>query len=299
MIRFALCLVCKHSEVKLTPDYKMCAFIAGDAFLICPLGWWLVFCLLSSPDTCQVFLLKSHDAFNQRLALAEMLNKALAASIRYPERSLDRCMSHHHRSPVMLNDQPKNFGMSVLAPQFPLYPVQWEGSWTSHEQYNMSSAYLTIIINVREEWFCPSLLVYPPALPCQGSRFSPHSLLWLLLKSICSDFSKRQPSEGSSGKAGKQDFPLSRGLQSCQVLHSQAPGGGPRAFYHCISVIAASSWSRKYGKPFTWWKVLARSHGCLVSCDFTVLSRRLAREKVDLARPVKVTVFLLFFSNLT
>lgn len=114
-----------------------------------------------------------------------------------------------------------------------------------------------------------------------------------------SDFSKRQPSKGSSGKAGKQDFPFSRGLQSCQVLHSQAPGGGPRAFYHCISVIAASSWSRKYGKPFTWWKALARNHGCLVSCDFTVLSRRLAREKVDLARPVKVTVFLLFFSNLT
>lgn len=138
-----------------------------------------------------------------------------------------------------------------------------------------------------------------PFLHIPQLQVQPTQPLWLLLKSIRSDFSKRQPSKGSSGKAGKQDFPLSRGLQSCQVLGSQAPGGGPRALYHCISVIAASSWSRKYGKPFTWWKALARSHGCLVSCDFTVLSRRLAREKVDLARPVKVTVFLLFFSNLT
>jgi hypothetical protein len=67
---------------------------------------------------------------------------------------------------------------------------------------------------------------------------------------------------------------------------SQAPGGGPCALYHCISVIAASSWNRKYGKPFTWWKALARSNGCLVSCAFRVLSKRLAREEVYLAAPV-------------
>lgn len=55
---------------------------------------------------------------------------------------------------------------------------------------------------------------------------------------------------------------------------------------HCISVIPASSWNRKHGKPFTWWESLPGKEGCLVSCVFKALSRRLACEKFCLARPI-------------
>lgn len=51
-----------------------------------------------------------------------------------------------------------------------------------------------------------SFRAYLPVRPCQGSRFNPHNLLGLLLKSTCSDFSKSQHPREVQAKQESRTF---------------------------------------------------------------------------------------------
>lgn len=106
-----------------------------------------------------------------------------------------------------------------------------------------------------------SLPAHAPASRCQwlqaltAVHAAAHTTVHTAVHTAGSDFPCSQPSKESSLEADHSTFHSTED----PALPSSPPARllalGP-VCSHCISVIPASSWNRKYGKPFTWWEPL-------------------------------------------
>lgn len=133
--------------------------------------------------------------------------------------------SQRHRSSEILNDQPKGFGMSVLAPQSSLYPKQREGSWTSYEYHvsclsnnNYNKCPWRMVLPIPSCISPSSSLLGLQVQPTQPSVTSPKVYpLWLLQTSAIQGKLRQSRKAGLSAQQRPPVLPSSRQSGALEV----------------------------------------------------------------------------------